>query len=169
MISRKLVPLGSPGRQKDPLPCRITRRCGGFFVALALGAMSFAHQETARRQPRGYSIPTIDISGETGRQVVVDREPGQYLGHPTTALLEDNRTILVVYPKGHGRGAIVMKRSTDGGLTWGVRLPDPENWATSQEVPTIHRLIDPRNGKKRLVLFSGLYPVRMAHSAGRRN
>jgi hypothetical protein len=30
-------------------------------------------------------------------------------------LLEDGRTILAVYPKGHGRGAIVMKRSTDGG------------------------------------------------------
>ena len=33
-------------------------------------------------------------------------------------LLEDGRTILCVYPKGHGRGGIVYKRSTDGGLTW---------------------------------------------------
>src|SRR5438270_13178218 len=65
--------------------------------------------------PSGYSIPTVDISGERERQVVVDREPGQYLGHPTTVLLEDGRTILIVYPKGHGRGAIVYKRSTDVG------------------------------------------------------
>ena len=60
-------------------------------------------------QPRGYAIPTIDLAHETQRQVVVDREPGQYLGHPTTVLLEDNRTMIAVYPKGHGRGAIVMR------------------------------------------------------------
>ena len=112
---------------------------------------------------RGYSIPTIDLAGETHRQVVVDREAGQYLGHPTTVLLEDNRTMIVVYPKGHGRGAVVMKRSSDGGLTWSDRLPVPENWATSQEVPTIYRVVD-ANGVKRLIMFSGLYPIRMAVS-----
>jgi hypothetical protein len=95
--------------------------------------------------------------------VVVDREPGQYLGHPTTVLLEDGRTMIAVYPKGHGRGAIVMKRSPDGGLTWSDRLPVPDNWATSQEVPTIHRVVDPE-GVRRLILFSGLYPIRMAVS-----
>jgi len=114
-------------------------------------------------QPRSYSIPVVDIAGETHRQTVVDREGGQYLGHPTTVLLEDNRTMLAVYPKGHGRGAIVMKRSTDAGLTWSDRLPTPENWAASQETPTIHRVVD-RQGRKRLILFSGLYPIRMAVS-----
>ena len=52
--------------------------------------------------------------------------------------------MIAVYPKGHGRGAIVMKRSTDGGLTWSDRLPTPENWATSKETPTIHRVVDPQ-------------------------
>jgi len=112
---------------------------------------------------KGYSIPLIDLAGETHRQIIVDKEPGQYLGHPTTVLLEDNKTIITVYPKGHGRGAIVMKKSTDGGLTWSERLPVPENWATSQEVPTIYRVIDSQ-GKKRLIMFSGLYPIRMAVS-----
>ncbi len=112
---------------------------------------------------RGYTIPLIDVSGETRRQVIVDREPGQYLGHPTTVLLEDGNTMLAVYPKGHGKGAIVLKRSRDGGLTWSGRLPVPENWATSLETPTIHRVVDP-SGKKRLVIFSGLYPCRMAVS-----
>jgi hypothetical protein len=112
---------------------------------------------------RGYRIPLIDLANQKHRQVVVDREPGQYLGHPTTVLLEDGRTIVAVYPKGHGRGAIVMKRSTDGGLSWSGRLPTPANWATSLEVPTIHRVVDPR-GKRRLILFSGLYPIRMARS-----
>lgn len=102
------------------------------------------------------------LPGE-GRFVVVDREPGQYLGHPTTLLLEDGHTLLVVYPKGHGRGAIVTKRSVDGGRTWSERLPTPASWATSLETPTLHRLIDP-DGGRRIVLFSGLYPVRRALS-----
>lgn len=108
-------------------------------------------------------LPLVDLAAETRRQTVVDREPGQYLGHPTTVLLEDGRTILIVYPKGHGKGAIVYKRSPDGGKTWSERLPTPANWATSGECPTLYRLVDPK-GKRRLVLFSGLHPIRSAVS-----
>ena len=111
----------------------------------------------------GHSLPVLDLADDASRQTVVDREPGQYLGHPNTVLLADGRTILCVYPKGHGRGAIVYKRSDDGGRTWSDRLPTPGNWATSLETPTIHRLTDP-GGTERLVLFSGLYPIRRAVS-----
>lgn len=104
---------------------------------------------------------TIDLDDHLYRQVVVDHEPGQYLGHPTTCLLEDGKTILCVYPKGHGRGAIVYKRSTDGGLTWGNRIKTPKSWDTSKEVPTLHRVVAP-DGKKRIIMWSGLYPARLA-------
>jgi len=115
-------------------------------------------------QDQGAAPPLwIDLDADTDRQVVVDREPGQYLGHPTTVLLEDGRTLLCVYPKGHGQGGIVYKRSTDGGRTWSERLPTPVSWATSREVPTIHRVVDAA-GTRRLILFSGLYPARMAVS-----
>ena len=120
-----------------------------------------------RTQSYEYSIPTIDLSHETHRQVVVDREAGQYLGHPTTLLLEDNKTMLIVYPKGHGKGGIVYKRSKDGGKTWSERLPTPSSWVTSREVPTLHRIID-KQGKKRIVMFSGLYPIRMSVSEDQR-
>ena len=49
--------------------------------------------------PSGYSIPVIDLDSEFSRHIEVDKEPGQYLGHVTTAMLEDGKTIFAVYPK----------------------------------------------------------------------
>ena len=129
-----------------------------FLVLLLSSRPGYGFQERM-----GTRCLPLDLSKDTLRQVIVDRQPGQYLGHPTTVLLEDNRTIFAVYPMGHGAGQIVMKKSTDAGLTWSSRLPVPENWSTSVEVPTIYRTID-RDGLKRLILFSGLYPARMAVS-----
>ena len=110
-----------------------------------------------------FGIPLVDLDAETDRQVVVDRVPGQYLGHPTTQLMEDGQTILTVYPEGHGRGSIVYKKSPDGGQSWSDRLPVPVSWATSLEVPTMFRVAKPEGGH-RLVMFSGLYPIRRAIS-----
>ena len=134
------------------------------FILINLFCVLCLSTFSQEKNPKPYlSIPVIDLNEETSRQVIVDREDGQYLGHPTTVLLEDGKTILTVYPKGHGRGEIVYKRSTDGGLTWSDRLKTPESWKTSLEVPTIFRTIDP-SGRKHLILFSGLYPARLAHS-----
>ncbi len=118
---------------------------------------------TDKPLPPGYSIPIVDLTDDVDGVITIDREKGQYLGHPTAVLLDDDRTILCVYPKGHGRGAIVYKKSTDGGKTWSDRLPTPENWASSKEVPTIHRVVD-GDGNKRLIVWSGLYPARLAVS-----
>jgi hypothetical protein len=123
----------------------------------------FSTSQSNQTEQNVITIPLIDLAAQKDRQVIVDKEPGQYLGHPTTVLLEDQKTILCVYPKGHGKGAICLKKSTDGGLSWSDRLPVPENWATSLETPTIYRVID-RAGRKRLILFSGLYPCRMSVS-----
>ncbi|HBM78699.1 MAG TPA: glycosyl hydrolase [Verrucomicrobiales bacterium] len=108
-------------------------------------------------------VAFVDLSGDRKRITVVDREKGQYLGHVSTCLLDDGITILAVYPKGHGRGAIVYKKSNDGGRTWGERLPTPASWETSREVPTLHQMQVP-DGKKRILLWSGLYPARNAIS-----
>jgi hypothetical protein len=110
-----------------------------------------------------FDIPTIELNDRVEIQTIVDQEDGVYLGHPTTVLLEDGNTILIVYPKGHGKGEIILKRSEDGGQTWSNRLPVPFNWSTSKEVPTIHRVVDSL-GQKRLIMWSGLYPVRLAVS-----
>jgi hypothetical protein len=133
------------------------------YLALSLLRLDAADASSPPPPSRGYSIPLIDLASEKSRQSIVDREPGQYLGHPSTLLLEDGKTILCVYPKGHGKGAIQYKRSTDGGLTWSERLPVPASWATSKETPTIHRVIDAA-GKKRLIVWSGFYPARLSIS-----
>ena len=123
-----------------------------FFLFSSVGIA----QESSSSYPK-----LIDLDDQAYRQVVVDHEPGQYLGHPTTCLLEDGKTMLCVYPKGHGRGSIVYKRSNDGGLTWSDRLPTPASWSTSKEVPTLHRVVD-ANGKKRIIMWSGLHPAKLA-------
>ena len=56
-----------------------------------------------------------------------------------------------------------MKKNFDGGITWIDKLKVPENWKTSKEVPTLHRVTDNR-GVERIIMFSGLYPIRMAIS-----
>ncbi|MCC6286098.1 MAG: exo-alpha-sialidase [Phycisphaerales bacterium] len=102
----------------------------------------------------------IDLDADTSRQVVVDREPGVYLGHVSTILLHPEGEILAAYPKGHGRGPIILKRSRDGGRTWSDRLPTPASWETSQETPTLFSM-----GGSNLILFSGLFPIRAARSS----
>ena len=128
------------------------------FATLLLPAVAACHGGAGDAPLRW-----VDWAKEAHRQVVVDREPGQYLGHPTTVLLSDERSILTVYPKGHGAGAIVMKRSDDGGLSWSERLPTPASWETSMETPTVFP-VDLADGRRRLIMFSGLYPIRMARS-----
>lgn len=96
----------------------------------------------------------IDLSHEAERQIMTDRGPGQYLGHPDSVLLDDG-TIYTMYPKGHGIGPIVVKKSTDGGLTWSERLSTPASWTTSQETPTLYEVEKP-DGTKRLQMISGL-------------
>lgn len=152
--------------RRGSIPCAlICMLCAPIVVVIAHAQSATPTQTETKKGAvmRGYTIPVVDLAGDKARQVVVDREAGQYLGHVTTVLLEDGKTILVVYPKGHGKGAIVYKRSTDGGKTWSDRLPTPANWTTSLEVPTLFHAVD-KNGKKRLLLFSGLYPIRLAVS-----
>src|SRR4028118_1938902 len=93
-------------------------------VALAL-LTSLPGDAAPSAEDQAFTIRIVDLNDQTEGQVVVDREPGQYLGHPTTLLLEDGKSILCVYPKGHGKGAIVYKRSPDGGRTRARRPAAP--------------------------------------------
>lgn len=148
---------------------KVTLRCCTVPALLAsllawqIPSRAASAAEISTAPPTDYTIPIVDLQEQDDMNVVVDREKDQYLGHPTTVLLEDGKTILCVYPKGHGKGGVVYKRSIDGGKTWSERLPTPKSWATSKEVPTIHRVVDAQ-GKKRLIVWSGLYPARLSVS-----
>ena len=129
------------------------------LVALKKPGEAVGNVRAITLRAQGRNPVRIDLDADAARQVQVDREAGVYLGHVSTVLLDDGRTILAAYPKGHGMGPIVLKKSTDGGQTWSDRLPTPSSWATSQETPTLFNL-----GGGSLILFSGLYPIRAARS-----
>lgn len=64
----------------------------------------------------------------------------EYAAHPDSVLLK-NGNILTMYPAGHGKGAVLNKVSTDGGLSWSESIQNtPSSWVNSQETPTVYRL-----------------------------
>ena len=109
---------------------------------------------------RQISIPTIDISAQTERQVIIAQGTEvEWQGHPHTLLMPDNRTIFCVWQgrrdgtRKHGGPVGYLKRSDDGGLTWSDYIKVPSNWLEiGRGHPTIHRLVDPE-GVARLFVF----------------
>lgn len=110
-----------------------------------------------------YTIPQIDLSEKTEgldprfdclyRIYTVDDSKG-YLGHPDSILLK-NGDILTFYPEGHGKGKIIVKRSSDGGKTYKDGLKNtPVSWENSLETPTVFRL-EFTDGTEKLILISG--------------
>lgn len=112
-----------------------------------------------------YTIPELDLS------VMPDEVKGtefeylynlatvdntnDYMAHPDSVLL-DNGNILTFYPKGHGKGAILNKISTDGGKSWTETVPNtPESWENSLETPTVYRLEFSDGSPDKLILISG--------------
>lgn len=124
------------------------------FLAVAVISLLFA---SCKKAPEplpftgsDYTIPTLDLSvmpeSVKGTEYeylynlsTVDASK-DYMAHPDSVLLK-NGNILTMYPAGHGRGAVLNKISTDGGLTWTESIENtPASWVNSQETPTVYRL-----------------------------
>lgn len=114
---------------------------------------------------RTITIPTIDISKETSRQVIVAAGTDEiYQGHPTTLLMPDGKTLFCVWTRNHGGPCGPLKRSDDGGMTWSDDLPVPDNWRKVHNCPAIYRLPDPE-GRYRLFVFAGQGPGGTMHQS----
>ena len=98
---------------------------------------------------RDYSIPMLDLTREDSLFTTVEHRDG-YLGHPSTVLFRDGKTLLVAYPDGHGRGALLIRRSADAGRTWQPVAIAPQR---VEETPVLYRL-DLPGGKERVLLVT---------------
>lgn len=87
----------------------------------------------------------IDRDNERGRK---------YLGQPDMVMLDDEKTLITIYPVGHGVGPAIMQISRDGGETWTEKTDAPESWKTSYETPTIYKL-NMTDGTTKLIVISG--------------
>jgi hypothetical protein len=155
--------------RNTPMPPLLARFLLALIPCLTLtfAALAADPADPTRRiqAPRATFPRTVDLSGETSRQVVIAAgTPEVYQGHPTTVLLPDGKTMYCVWTYGHGGGCGPMKRSDDGGRTWGELLPVPENWQTVKNCPAIYRLVEP-SGRARLVVFAGQGPDGRMHQA----
>lgn len=96
-----------------------------------------------------YTIPELDLSVAPEKldskydylyELTSVDASKKYMAHPDSVLLK-NGNILTVYPAGHGKGAVLNKISTDGGVTWSEEVENtPKSWKDSRETPTIYRL-----------------------------
>lgn len=118
---------------------------GTFFASLAISVLSQTIQP---------NLPWVDLSGQKSRQIIIAQGKADlYNGHPTTVMLDDNKTILCTWSYGHGGRASFLAESKDAGLTWQNRKT-PADWQEMSNCPSIYKLTD-KLGKERLFVFCG--------------
>ena len=115
------------------------------LALLAVGLLSCLVR--AQEPRRDFSIPQVDLMKEDKLFTTVERRK-TYLGHPSTVLFHDGKTLLVAYPDGHGRGNLIFRRSADAGQTW-VALPP--SGQRVMETPVLYRLDLPA-GRERVLM-----------------
>lgn len=135
------------------------------MITFAAVAAASPVQEPGSPGKREITIPTLDISKETDRHVIIAAgTKGTYQGHATTLLMPDGKTMFCVWCLGHGGACGPMKRSDDGGLTWSDLLTVPDNWRQMRNCPAIYRLAEPE-GAARMLVFAGQGPGGTMHQS----
>ncbi len=76
----------------------------------------------------------------------------QYLGQPDMVQTSSGR-LIAAYPKGHGKGPIIMQNSDDLGETWTENTDLPKSWIGSQETPTMY-VLKLADGTERIMLIT---------------
>ena len=120
------------------------------LVLIALVSAIYVNRKKSFFTGCDYSIPVLDLSQmpdnvkgtkfEYLYQLSTVDNSKDYMAHPDSVLLK-NGNILTMYPAGHGKGAVLTKISTDGGVTWNDSIKNtPKSWENSKETPTVYRL-----------------------------
>ena len=124
----------------------VENRAAGYLEYVTITVQK--HLEIQSTIPQ-YTLPEANTSA-------IERSPGtdrQYLGQPDMVMLDDNKTLYTAYPIGHGKGPLVLMKSTDAGETW-QEQETPASWADSRETPTMYKL-DFTDGGQKLLLITG--------------
>lgn len=128
---------------------KITLKAAGYTADLTVTVT--ARPLTIKNALTDYKLPEAYLSD-------VEKAPNgsherHYLGQPDMVMLNDNKTLITVFPVGHGKGKIVMKISYDAGETWEEKEV-PSSWLQSYETPTLYKL-NMTDGTTKLILISG--------------
>ena len=94
---------------------------------------------------------------------VPENKADQYFGQPDMITLTDG-TLVTLFPKGHGKGAVLLMKSDNRGESW-ERIATPTSWANSWETPTMYRLNFADGKTVKYVVISGR-PAWYGNTAG---
>lgn len=109
--------------------------------------------EVSKKLTISNTLETYELPAN--RLTDIERSPGgdrQYLGQPDMVRTSTGR-LITAYPKGHGKGPIIMQISDDNGETWIEKNNTPSSWIGSQETPTLY-VLPLENGKERIMMIT---------------
>lgn len=110
----------------------------------------------SKKVPIKPSIPRLVLPDSYTK--IIDERPeetdttGRYLGQPDMVQTKTGR-LIIAYPKGHGKGPVIMQISDDNGETWRFIENTPDSWVYSQETPTLYKL-QLANGTERIMMIN---------------
>lgn len=119
-----------------------------FLTVLFAGFITFSlYSQTST------SLPFVDLSADKSKHVVIAQgTESLYNGHPTTVMLDDNKTIYCTWSYDHGGKLGFLSVSKDGGNTW-ENMETPNDWKDTRNCPSIYLLKD-KSGVERLMVFA---------------
>ena len=98
-------------------------------------------------------MPWVDLSSDANRQTIIAQgTPQLYNGHPTTVMMDDNKTIYCTWSYDHGGKVGFLSVSKDAGQSWEM-MDTPQEWQKTRNCPSIYNLKD-KQGKERLFIFA---------------
>lgn len=93
-------------------------------VTVTKKVMYISNKLTDYKLPEKY---LSDVEKHADHEPISDSNPNSrlYLGQPDMVMLDDEKTLITVYPVGRRKGSVIMQISYDAGETWIERTQEP--------------------------------------------